>query len=165
METVNTDKKDMLERLKGDQLTVKQLNINELAILSNISKLMELKSYYGFFAKYAIRIHEDNKLTDTQKQLILMADVVFYINENWGKALNEVKQLITSHKKISMEEMNEYTIDDLIDYCFELMEAVAPLRLLKVLGININDIKALFKFSDKDIEGVKNLIKPQNKAK
>lgn len=164
MKNVNTDKKDMIEHLNKDQLNVRQLNITEIGILSNISKLMELKSYYGFFAKYAIRTHEDKKLTKMQKQLILMLDIVFYVGENWGKAVDEVKRLIVSHKNISIEEVNNYTIDDLIDYVFELMEGIAPLRILKLLGININDIKALFKFSDKDIESVKHLIKPQKKG-
>jgi hypothetical protein len=126
---------------------------------------MEIKSYYGFFAKYAIRIQEDNKLTKMQKQLILVIDIVMYVGENWEKAETEILKLISSHKGISIEEVYNYTIDDLIDYVFELMEGVAPLRILKVLGVNINDIKALFKFSEKDINSVKNLIKPQNKAK
>jgi len=150
--------KDMINRLTDNQ-KIRQLTIKELAIVSDISRLMGLKIYQGFFMKYCIKIYGDKTLTVKQKQVILATDVLTFIQDNWGKAYNEIIKLISLHKEKSIEEIEKYTIDDLITYVFELIEAITPIRLLKKLGMNIDDIKGLFKFSDKDLESVKSLIK------
>jgi hypothetical protein len=157
MENANKEK-DMIDRLT-DNPKIRQLTISELALVSDISRLMGLKIYQGFFVKYCIKTYSDKTLTIKQKQIILATDVLTFIQDNWGKAHNEIVKLISLHKEKPIEEVEKFTIDDLITYVFELIEAITPIRLLKKLGMNIDDIKGLFKFSDKDLESVKSLIK------
>lgn len=161
MENATNKEKDMIDRLNNNNVKIKPLTINELALVSDISRLMGLKIYQGFFVKYCMKTYSDKTLTDKQKQIILAVDLLTFVQDNWSKAINEVKHLISLHKKIDIEEVDKYTIDDLITYIFELIEAITPIRLLKKLGINVNDIKKLFKFSDEDLESVKSLIKPK----
>ena len=157
MENANKEK-DMIDRLT-DNPKIRQLTISELALVSDISRLMGLKIYQGFFVKYCIKTYSDKTLTIKQKQIILAIDLLSFVQDNWGKASDEIVKLISLHKEKPIEEVEKFTIDDLITYVFELIEAITPIRLLKKLGMNIDDIKGLFKFSDKDLESVKSLIK------